>query len=292
MSPSSPAPQPWGRSDRHRMLAFLAIAFVAPLPLAIALGGSGKSGNSSMTVPHDLPLKLVTAFCVLLATWTVARMEKRPMADYGISLRQSFGRRFWEGAFWGFAMLSALLLPLRMTGDFRIDSAALAGSAVVRWAFAWGLTFLGVSLTEELTFRGYFLFLLARRRRFWPAALILSVAFGAAHLGNQGENVFGILQAFGTGLLFCLMIRRTGNLWFAIGYHAAWDWAQTFFYGTPDSGLLGVGRFLNSSVQGPNWLTGGSVGPEGSVFGILILAVCAVVIHFRFPKVLYPNRPM
>ena len=103
--------------------------------------------------------------------------------------------------------------------------------------------------------------------------------------------MLGIAQVVGTGLLFCLMIRRTGTLWFAIGYHAAWDWAQTFFYGTPDSGLLGVGAFLNSSVQGRRWLTGGVVGPEGSVFAIVMLVVCALLIHVRFPKAIYPDRP-
>jgi membrane protease YdiL (CAAX protease family) len=100
------------------------------------------------------------------------------------------------------------------------------------------------------------------------------------------------VQVVATGLLFCLMIRRTGNLWFAIGFHAAWDWAETFFYGTPDSGLLGVGRFLNSSVHGPNWLTGGSAGPEGSVFAILILLLCALLINCRFPTARYPDRPV
>ena len=128
--------------------------------------------------------------------------------------------------------------------------------------------------------------------RFWPAALVLSVVFGAAHLGNHGENALGVLQVVETGLLFCLTIRRTGNLWFAVGFHAAWDWAETFFYGTPDSGLLGVGRFLNSSVHGPNWLTGGSAGPEGSIIAIFMLLLCALLIHFRFPKAIYLDRPV
>ena len=189
-------------------------------------------------------------------------------------------------------MLSAILLPLNVSGHFHIDSMALTGSSGLRWALAWGATFLAVSLSEELTFRGYLLFTMSRRLRFWPAALFMSVAFGVAHLGNHGENWLGILQVVATGLLFCLMIRRTGNLWFAIGFHAAWDWAETFFYGTPDSGLLGVGRFLNSSVQGPNWLTGGSAGPEGSILAFLILLVCAALIHFRFPNALYPDRPV
>jgi membrane protease YdiL (CAAX protease family) len=245
-----------------------------------------------MTVQSELPLKAAMAFFVSLATWIVSRMEKRPLDDYGIPPRQAFGRRFWEGTAWGFAMLSAILLILRLWGHFRIDSVALAGSAIFRSALAWGATFLAVSLSEEFAFRGYWLFTVSRRMRYWPAALFLSTIFGVAHLGNQGENLLGILQVVATGLLFCLMIRRTGNLWFAIGFHAAWDWAETFFYGTPDSGLLGVGRFLNTSVQGPNWLTGGSAGPEGSIFAMLILLLCALLIHFRFPQAIHPDRPL
>jgi hypothetical protein len=54
---------------------------------------------------------------------------------------------------------------------------------------------------------------------------------------------------------------------------------------------LGVGRLLNTSVHGPNWLTGGSAGPEGSVMAFLILIIFAGIIHFRFPKATYADRP-
>jgi uncharacterized protein len=253
---------------------------------------AGAKSDSAFTVRNELPVKAVMTFFVALATWIVSRIEQRPLDDYGIPPRQAFGKRFWEGMVWGFAMLSAILLPLWVSGHFRIDSVALTENAVYRWGLAWGVTFLFVSLNEEFAFRGYWLFTMSRRIRFWPATLFLSAVFGVAHLGNKGENVLGILQVVATGLLFCLMIRRTGNLWFAIGFHAAWDWAETFFYGTPDSGLVGINHFLNTSVQGPNWLTGGSAGPEGSIFAILILLVCGLLIHLRFPQAIYPDRPV
>lgn len=289
--PPASQPKTWGRTDRRTLFIWVGIAFGVPAALIYGLHLGGGRNASVLTVHSELPIKAVMVFFVSLATWIVSRREKRPLDDYGIPLRQAFGKKFWEGSVWGFGMLSAILLALWASGHFHIDSVALAGSAVLRWAVAWGATFLGVSLTEELTFRGYWLFTMSRRISFWPAALFLSVIFGVAHLGNQGENVLGILHVVATGLLFCLMIRRTGTLWFAIGYHAAWDWAETFFYGTPDSGLLGVGRFLNSSAHGPNWLTGGSAGPEGSIFAIAILLLCAVLIHLRFPKATYPDRP-
>jgi len=282
----------WRRSDRFRLLTWAGIAFLVPLPFVFALRGSLAQRGSVLSVQSELPVKVITASCVALATWIMSRIEKRPLDDYGIPIRQALGKRFCEGAVWGFAMLSAILLPLYLSGHFRIGSAALARGVAFRYALAWAAVFLAVAITEELAFRGYWLFVSSKRIRFWPASLFLSVIFAVAHLGNQGENALGILEVVATGLFFCLTVRRTGNLWFAIGFHAAWDWAETFFYGTPDSGLLGIGRFLNSSVQGPNWLTGGSAGPEGSIIALLVLLLCALLIHFRFPSAIYPDRPV
>src|SRR5208282_5785603 len=290
-APDFERPRPWGRAERNRLLIWVAIAFIFPGLLVFALHLQGKPSYAVFSIRSELPLKALLAFFVALATWIVSRMEKRPLADYGIPPRQFFGIRFWEGSLWGFAMLSAILLVVHVSGHFQIDSVALAGRAVFGYALGWGAVFLAVAVHEEFAFRGYWLFSFARRLGFWRSALFTSVVFGAAHLGNPNENVLGILQVVVIGLLFCLMIRRTGTLWFALGFHAAWDWAETFFYGTPDSGLLGVGRYLNTSVQGPKWLTGGSAGPEGSVIAFLVVLLCALLVHLRFPKAVYPDHP-
>ena len=287
----SPTPRPWGHPERNRLLLWLGIGFVLPAPILYGLHLAIRPPGGVFSVSTELPIKTIVAFFAVLATWIVSHMEKRPLDDYGIPPRQVFGIRFWEGCIWGFAMLSLILLILHALGHFQIDSVALTGSAAIRYALGWGAGFFAVAISEEFGFRGYLLFTFARRLRFWRAAIFTSVIFGVAHLGNPGENVLGIFQVVATGLLFCLMIRRTGTLWFAVGYHAAWDWAETFFYGTPDSGLLGLGRFLNTSSHGPTWLTGGSAGPEGSIFAFLVLFLCAFLIHLRFPSTIYPDRP-
>jgi len=87
-------------------------------------------------------------------------------------------------------------------------------------------------------------------------------------------------------LLFCLFLRRTGNLWWAVGFHAGWDWGQTFFYGVADSGLAPYHNLFNSGFHGPAWLTGGSVGPEASVFTPIVLLLVAIL----FSSVYRENR--
>jgi len=285
-------PGGWSREDRIHLVIWAAIAFILPVPFLLALHYALKPSDSVITLQSELPSKLTTAFFAALATWVASRMEKRPLGDYGIPVRQAFGGRFWEGSAWGFAMLTAVLLVLRLLGRFRVDGAALSGAQVLLFALGWAVAFLGVAVTEEFGFRGYLLFVAARRVRFWPSAVVLSVGFAAAHLANHGETVIGIVHVFSVGLFWCFTIRRTGNLWFALGFHAAWDWAETFFYGTADSGLVSEGHLLNTSTQGAGWLTGGSAGPEGSILALLMLLLFALLIHFRFPRATYPDRPV
>jgi hypothetical protein len=284
-------PRRSGWEDRKHLLIWVGIGFILPGVVVYATGLAHKATSGAFSVSNELPIKAIMAISVALATWIVARIERRPLADYGIPPRGIFGIRFWEGLLWGFAALSAIVLILRATGNLQIDSVELSGAAFIRYALGWGAVFMAVAINEEFAFRGYWLFVMARRLRFWRAALFLSAIFGAAHLANPGENVFGILQVVEIGLLFCLTIERTGTLWFAVGFHAAWDWAETFFYGTPDSGLVGVGHYLNTSVQGAKWLTGGSAGPEGSVIAFFVILVCAGLVHLRFPRAVYPDRP-
>ena len=45
----------------------------------------------------------------------------------------------------------------------------------------------------------------------------------------------------------------------------------------PDSGIVMPGHLLASSFHGPAWLTGGTVGPEGSAFDFVVFAILFVV---------------
>jgi hypothetical protein len=180
------------------------------------------------------------------------------------------------------------------------DERLLFGPAVIRYGLLWFAGFLLVGSAEEVYLRGYLQFTLTRglsgiyRRLFgtlhadafgfWTAAAVLSVLFGAGHASNPGESPLGIIAAGLVGLVFCLSLWRTGSLWWAIGFHAAWDWAQSYLYGVADSGLAVQGHLFATHPAGPTYLSGGPTGPEGSVFLIPVLAVAVAAIVYTLPR--------
>ncbi len=214
---------------------------------------------------------------VLAAAWIMSKLEGRHISSYGLPWRGAFGLEFWKGTAIGFAAISVLVGALRVAGVFRLGETSLHGVELLKYAILWACALLAVAFFEEYAFRGYALFTLTTGMTFWPAALLCSAIFGSVHLGNSGESYLGALSAGLIGLLFCLLLRKTGSLWMPIGFHAAWDWGETFFYGVPDSGQVAPGHLFNATLSGPVWLSGGTVGPEASGLCIIwILALLAV----------------
>jgi membrane protease YdiL (CAAX protease family) len=237
--------------------------------------------------------------CVLAATWLMAKIERRPVAAYGFNPRRSL-RNFAAGLAWGVALLSLLAFGLRATGLLVFDSRLLFGGAILRDGAVWLAGFLLVALLEESFTRGYLQYTLTRGLSgayrlafggphanavgFWIAALILSFAFGFGHRTNPGESPLGLLAAGLAGLLFCFSLWRTGSLWWAIGFHASWDWAQSFLYSVADSGMMFQGHLFATHPVGTPYLSGGLTGPEGSLLLLPIILAGVGVILLTLPR--------
>lgn len=235
----------------------------------------------------DLAIEVTMLVAALAPGFVMARLEERPFGDFGLPVRRAFGRNFWAGTLWGIAWLSLLLLVLRGLGVFTLGAFAVHDGRAVKFAIYWAIFFLATGFFEEFLWRGYSQWVLTRAVNFWPAAVLLSLSFGAIHLGNSGESKVGVAAVIVMGLFFSLTLRRTGDLWWAVGFHMSWDWGESFFYSVPNSGTVATGHLLNSSFHGPDWLTGGTVGPEGSYVVFLLLAAMWVVFDRVYPKVRY-----
>jgi membrane protease YdiL (CAAX protease family) len=249
-----------------RLLAFFLLFILASELLESRLPGG------DFTPGRLLLRESVLLLAVLGITLLMARVERRPLGEYGLPLRPLPLADVGRGSALGLVALTGLMLALWLLGVLRFGAVALPAAEILVLGLGWAVAFVAVALFEELLLRGYPLTALARGVGFWAAAVILSAIFAAMHARNPGETPLGLAAVFGFGLFFALMRRRGGSLWPAIGFHAAWDWGESFFYGVANSGTVMRGQLLQPVWQGPDWVTGGAAGPEGSVVVMAALA--------------------
>ncbi|HYM78766.1 MAG TPA: CPBP family intramembrane glutamic endopeptidase [Candidatus Dormibacteraeota bacterium] len=243
---------------------------------------------------------------ILFITWIMSKIERRPYSVYGLGGSRK-APRFLAGLAWGVICLSLLVLTLWKAGFLVIDGRLLFGSDTLRYAAIWLLGFVLVGLFEEYLVRGYVQYTLSRGMAglyqlvfktrhstalgFWTSAVIFSILFGLGHGSNPGESPIGLLSAGLAAIVFCFSLWRTGSLWWAIGFHASWDWGQSFLYGVADSGMMAQHHLLATHPVGKPILSGGTTGPEGSIFIVAVLAFASLIIVFTLPRAQNGNTP-
>jgi membrane protease YdiL (CAAX protease family) len=252
------------------------------------------AGTKAAIKPQPARFMLVTealmGLSTLAATWVMGRIERRKVA------------LFTTGFLWGSGFLALLVGALWKTGLLAFDGRLLFGADVVRYGLVWLAGFVLVGVFEESLMRGYLQITLARglaslyamafqaaptaRAKavgFWAAAAFISFLFGASHGSNPGESPIGLVSAGLIGLVFCLTLWRTGSLWWALGFHAAWDWAQSFVFGVADSGTMVEFHLMGTHPVGKVLLSGGATGPEGSELILVVVALVVGVVIWTLP---------
>jgi uncharacterized protein len=228
----------------------------------------------------------------LAALFVLAKVERRSLAIYGVPLRAAFGPRFWEGSAWGLGAAGATIAAIALAGGYSVAGFALHGNALVRSALLWGLAFLLVGLGEEVIFRSFPLFTLARGMGFWTGAVLFSAFFGALHYFTKPMETWVDGVSVGLlGLFLCLAVRRTGDIWFAVGFHFTFNFLSMGVCGSPNTGNDGQpvpGHLLDGTFHGPQWLTGGPMGAEASALVFPVIALLFLLFHLRFRAARFP----
>lgn len=269
-----------GKSFQWRGIA-LSLAFVV---LAVALLFGAFAGFHALHIdfhdksPVEKPVAVVgtwiTVALTLLATWIMARVERRSWLDFGLRGGPRALRHFGQGLAVGLVAMVAIALAIHFAGGMTIRPANLTSGAV-GLGLLWAVGFLGTGLFEETLFRGYLLKRLDEATPFPTAIVATSCLFGLAHLSSGFDAGLALVDAMLVGAILAISVRLTGSLWWAIGFHAAWDYVESFCLGAADSGLRLKGALFQADPAGPVWLSGGGSGPEGSV---ITLAVGVVVL--------------
>jgi hypothetical protein len=256
------------------VIIFIAVTLLSQVVESM-LQINGPNQKTATSPAVALVFELTNIGAVMFATWIMARTEGRRIRTYGYAGRARV-LRFVCGWVWGFVALSVMVSALWKSHFLAFDATLLHGFNVWKYGFVWLVVFVCTGIFEESLLRGYLQYTLTRSIGFWWAALVMSFLFGGVHLMNGGESPVGLFSAVAVGLVFCISLWYTGSLWWAIGFHAAWDWGQTFFYGTPDSGVVARGHLLSEHPVGPLLWSGGPTGPEGSLYIVPLLLIMAL----------------
>ncbi len=259
-----------------RFLTFIGLSVGLIVVLMTLLSLLGQ--DAEMSLSNIAIVQVSTAAIIVLATGIMVRATGEPATYFGWGQSRRL-RQFGIGAASGLGLMSLMLAVMMVFGGISFSAEALNFGDLLINTAVFGAIFILTAIAEEGLLRGYGFVQLARALSFWPAAILSSVVFAALHLGNTSETPMGVGAVVVVGLVLAYSFRRSGALWFAWGYHAAWDFAESFIYGVPDSGVVMPGALLQPSFHGADWLTGGSAGPEGSLLVLPALALLAIIAH-------------
>jgi membrane protease YdiL (CAAX protease family) len=195
-------------------------------------------------------------------------VERRPVKELAMG---PMGRELGSGLLLGFGLMTLCVLMAMVLGVYRIEGMG-----------SWhDLLPTGVALSlpfyEELVFRGVVFRILEERLGSWVALVLSSLVFGAVHLGNGGESLVGVASiALVYGPMLAAPMMMTRRLWVGIGLHGAWNYTMGKVFSVSVSGVT-VDGLMRAQFAGPELLTGGSAGLEGSVIAMVVGVVATLV---------------
>ena len=249
----------------------------------------GGSGAGTRGPPVVLLADLVAHAMLLVTEFALAAAFsgslRRGLARSGLPLGKRGIRLAAAGIVTGLLGMTAVVGTITALGRYTIVGWAHGTAAGLTVATLCAVTYLLVGLSEEIWLRGYALTVLEPEIGFWPAAAVLSVTFGLLHDLNAGEWLGSELLVVLAGLGACLLRRLTGSLWFDVGAHAGFDYAQGVLFSGPDSGSdLPAEHLLSVRIHGPDWITGGTAGFENSLAGMTAAMLIAALPCWWFSR--------
>lgn len=214
---------------------------------------------------------LVTTF--LLMSWLLlASFDGRPFRSLGLWFYRGASREFVVGWGAGAVLMGSVVLMMTAAGSLVYHAFAPEELGAV---LLWATLLLVASAGEEIAFRGYGMQRLIEAVGAPAGVLIFSMLFALAHMGNPSSTTVSMVNTFLAGVLLSLAYLKTHALWLPIGLHWSWNFMMGQVFSLPISGLNFAPRLFKAEVSGPDWLSGGSYGPEGS---IVLSVVCILAI--------------
>jgi membrane protease YdiL (CAAX protease family) len=225
-----------------------------------------------------IQMLFLSAFSIL-GYWIYCKLiENRPVHEMDL-------RKFWKqtglGLMLGLVFISIIILLMALFGNYTIT-----GFNPVSFLIPILIMSLQAGITEEIISRAVIFRIVEEGLGTWISALISAFIFGFLHIWNPNATLFSSISiALTAGVILALLYVITRQLWIPIGMHIGWNFTLGGIWGAPVSGSDPAG-LIQAKFSGPDWLTGGTFGPEASVITLLVFLVFGVFLAVR----VYRNR--
>ena len=241
-------------------------------------------GNGTASIQeffyHYLLYYELSSFVIILFLFIfwVKVIEKNALSSLG------FVKRNWlKYLAWGILMslvqmgVIALVYQLSGIGSFELNELSLEPILFILGLFPFWLLQGG---TEEVATRGWLLPRIAARTNLPFAIAISSSLFGILHMGNAGVTFLSVLNIILDGVLAGLLFIYTDSIWLVVAQHGTWNYVQGNLLGFQVSGTGADASIFSFTMgDGPDWLTGGAFGAEGSIITTLVLLLSLVIVY-------------
>ena len=221
----------------------------------------------------------------LVCLWVLA-VERRSPIGLGFYKEKAW-LELLKGGLIGFLLIGAVVGLQVLTGSIHLSYFDFSFENILNLILILPFWLLQ-SGTEELLTRGWLFPVVSKHTRIWIGTAVSSLLFAILHLQNPSVNWISLLNIALFGLLACLYVLKTDNIWGISAIHAAWNCFQGSFFGLSVSGLstaYAPMRFENGDV--PEFMSGGGFGPEGSLFSSLVMGVYILYLAWD----LYQKKP-
>jgi membrane protease YdiL (CAAX protease family) len=266
------------RNGWRFLIAAFVFIFAESFANRLALAFSHPHGMNFEAWYRPIHVALILIAYSLMVRY-IDLVPDNPLAAQGLGTSGPWTRDIVIGLLIGGGLVSLAVMAIAVLGSYSVlldvANTTIAPAAVVFWVLATA------AMLEEAAFRGYPFQRLVDglagldRHFHLPvgtgAIVVLSILFGAGHLGNPHASFFGVLNTVLVGVLLSVAYLRTRALWLPYGIHLGWNVALGMVFGLPVSGFTMFSVLVKGTASGPKWLTGGDYGLEASLTGAVVI---------------------
>lgn len=247
--------------------------FVWQFLVTFAITAVGGQAVASLTGHPWLSLLVGLVTAVLAVTayrWVVRRTERREVTEFA---RRGAVGKLVLATLLGLLLFGFVIMSISLLGFYEVrgTGSVTAAAAMVGFMAA-------AATTEEVLFRGVLFRRLERWTGTWVALAVTSSVFGLMHIINPNADWWGAaIIALTAGLMLTSAYIMSRNLWVPIGIHFGWNFAEAGIFSTEVSGNGSSSGLLDAVMSGPRLVTGGALGPEGSIFTVVGCGIATIV---------------